>query len=118
VYPQLTRISRRRMADFMQDSMALRAKGYGKKLSTNVRRKALESEIRSFMEQLLGRANPANQRIAGYTVDTKSNTPDSLGQGLYRIVVKVRTLASLDSIVLETTVGEQVQVQEILPQAA
>lgn len=118
VYPQLTRISRRRMADFMQDSMALRAKGFGKKLSTNVRRKALESEIRAFMEQLLGRANPASQRIAGYTVSTKNNTPDGLGQGLYRIVVSVRTLASLDSIVLETTVGEQVAVNEILPQAA
>lgn len=114
VNPQLTRISRRRMADFIQDTLALRSKSYGKRLSTNVRRKALKTETIAFMEQLLSRSNPANQRIAGYTIDDKNNTPDQLGAGIYRIITKVRTLASLDSIVFETTVGEQVQVQEQL----
>ncbi len=114
VQPQLARISRRRMADFIQDTLALRSKAFGKKLSTNVRRKALKSETIAFMEQLLSRANPANQRIAGYTVDDRQNTPEGLGQGLYRIITNVRTLASLDSIVFESTVGEQVQVNEKL----
>ncbi len=79
-----------------------------------MRRKALKTETIAFMEQLLSRANPANQRIAGYTVDDRQNTPDGLGSGLYKIITNVRTLASLDSIVFESTVGEQVQVQEKL----
>jgi hypothetical protein len=119
VNPNLKNIARRRMADFIQDSVANRAQAFGKKLSTNLRRQAITSEIRSFMDQLLSRNNPAGQRIAGYTIDSKSgNTPDLLAQGLFRIILKVRTLASLDSIVIESTVGESVIVEEVLPQAA
>lgn len=119
VEPQLRNIARRRMADFIQDTLALRAKAYGKKLSTFQRRKALASEIITFVDGLLSRNNPALQRIAGYTVDSKTgNTADTLALGLYRIILNVRTLASLDSIVLECTVGESVTVQESLPQAA
>lgn len=117
--PQLRNIARRRMADFIQDTLARRSKAFGKKLSTFVRRKALTNEIRQFLESLLSRTNPAFQRIAGYTVDDKSgNTADTLAQGLYRIIIKVRTLASLDAIVLQTTIGESVEVEELLPEAA
>jgi len=119
VYPSLVRISRRRMADFIQDSLAQLASGFGKKLSTNARRAGLTSEIRAFMEQLLNKGNPNGQRIAGYTVDgVTGNTPDTLSLGIFRIIVNVQTLPSLDSIVLQTTIGEQVQVQEVFPQAA
>lgn len=118
-YPQLRNIARRRMADFIQDSLARRVKSYGKKLSTFVRRKAIEGEIRKFLTGLLSANQPAFQRIAGFTVDVKSgNTPDSLAQGIFRIIVKVRTLASLDAIVLATTIGEAVEVDEVLPEAA
>jgi hypothetical protein len=119
VYPQFVRISRRRMADFIQDSLALLASGFGKKLSTAARRAGLTSEIRAFMEQLLNKGNPNGQRIAGYTVDAVTgNTPDTLALGIFRIIINVQTLPSLDSIVLQTTIGEQVQVQEVFPQAA
>lgn len=119
VNPQLRNIARRRMADFIQDTLARRAKAFGKKLSTFVRRKAMTNEIRAFLESLLSRANPQFQRIAGYTLDDKSgNTATTLAQGLYRIIIKVRTLASLDSIVLQTTIGESVEVDEVLPEAA
>jgi hypothetical protein len=119
VYPELTRISRRRMADFIQDSVARSVKAFGKKLSTNARRRAIAGQIRSFMEGLLGVSNPGSQRIAGFTIDDKkANTPETLGRGLYKIILRVRTLASLDSIVIATTVGEQVEVDEVLPQAA
>jgi hypothetical protein len=118
-YPQLVNIARRRMADFVQDTLARRGKGYGKKLSTFARRKALAGEIRMFLRGLLSPNKPENQRIAGFTVDIKSgNTKTSLGKGLYRIIIKIRTLASLDSIVLETTIGEQVEVEEVFEQAA
>lgn len=120
VYPSLVRISRRRMADFIQDSLGALAKGFGKKLATFQRRKALSGTILSFMQQLLNSGNPnGGQRIAGFTVDdTSGNTLTTLGMGMYRIIVNVRTLSSLDSIVIQTTIGEQVQVQELyLPQA-
>lgn len=119
VFPNLKNIARRRMADFIQDTLARRLKGFGKKLSTVARRKAITSEIRQFMDGLLSKNNPAVQRIDGYSIDDASgNTQTTLAQGLYRIILKVRTLASLDSIVLETTIGESVQIDESLPQAA
>jgi hypothetical protein len=116
----LVNIARRRMADFIQDSLAARLKGFGKRLSTNLRRKAITIEIRQFLEQLLSKNNPSGQRINGFKVDPNAgNTATLLGQGLFRIIVNVQTIASLDSIVLQTTIGEQVtDVNEVLPQAA
>lgn len=112
-YPNLVNIARRRMADFVQDTLARRAKAYGKKLSTFARRVALGNEIRVFLSGLLSEKQPSLQRIDGFSVDTKSgNTITSLGKGLYRIIIRVRTLSSLDSIVLETTIGEQVTIEE------
>jgi hypothetical protein len=119
VYPSLVRIARRRMADFIQDSLAQAMTGYGKKLSTNLRRKALVSTIRTFLNGLLNKNNPGQQRIGGFTVDPNSgNTPTTLGLGIFRVIVNVQTLPSLDSIVLQTTIGDTVQVDEVLPQAA
>lgn len=120
VNPNLKNIARRRMADFIQDSMALRAKSYGKKLNKRIRRILLASEIRTFLAGLLSVDNPAAQRIDGYSVDESTgNTATSLAKGLYRILINVRTLSSLDSIVLATSIGENVtDVTEVLPQAA
>lgn len=116
--PELRNIARRRMADFIQDTLAKRAKSFGKKLSTFVRRQAMSNEIRVFLSGLLSAGQPASQRIAGWTVDSKSgNTAATLAQGIYRIIVKVRTLASLDSIVLQTTIGESVEVEEVFSKA-
>lgn len=118
-YPNLVNIARRRMADFIQDTLARRGRGYGKKLNTFARRKALAGEIRLWLRGLLSPNKPEDQRIDGFTVDEKSgNTDVSIGKGIYRIIVKVRTLSSLDAIVLDTTIGEQVEVEERLPQAA
>jgi len=112
-FPNLRNIARRRMADFIQDSLARRSKAFGKKLSTFVRRKALTGEVIAFLTTLLSANNPAFQRIAGFEVDdTTGNTQTTLGMGLYRLIIRVRTLASLDSIVLETTIGESVVVAE------
>lgn len=113
VYPNLKNIARRRMADFIQDSLAQRMKAYAKKLSTLKRRIACTSEVRGFLGPA-GLSNEQAQRIDSWSVDDKrGNTPDSLARGLYRIIVKVRTLSSLDSIVLQTTIGESVQVDEL-----
>lgn len=118
VYPQLKTIARRRMADYLQDSIAQRAKGYSKKLNTFARRQAFAMEVKQFLESLLSSNNPSFQRIGGYTLSMKSNTVDSLGIGIFRLTIMVQTLSSMDSIVLETTIGNQVVTQETLPQAA
>lgn len=116
--PGLKNIARRRMADYIQDSLARRLKTFGKRLSTVNRRKAIVSEIRSFMNGLISANNPAFQRVDSFSIDDKSgNTPTTLAQGIFRIILKVRTLASLDAIVLETTIGESVTV-DVLPAAA
>ena len=118
VNPQLKNISRRRMADFIQDTLARRLKTFGKKLNTLARRRAITTEIRSFMEGLLSRNQPAFQRINGYSIDDKTgNTPEKLAQGIYRVINRVRTLSSLDAIVIESVVGETVEVTETLPQS-
>lgn len=119
VNPGLAPIARRRMADYIQDSLAQRMKPYGKKLATLARRRAATGEIKGFLEGLLGVNNASFQRIAGFSLDPKTaNTQQTLGLGLWRVRVRVQTLASLDSIVLETTIGTQVTVNEVLPQAA
>ena len=118
VNPSLKNINRRRMADFIEDSIAPRAKAYGKKLARRAMRKSLLSEIRQFMVGLLSANNLAAQRINGFTVNDNAATLTAIQNGLYRITVKAQTIASLDSIVIAVTAGEQVQVDEILPQAA
>lgn len=113
VQPNLRNIARRRMTDFIQDSIGRRLKAYGKKLSTRTARAGIVSEIRAFMNQLLSPGNAAAQRIDGFSLDPVSgNTPATLALGVFRIILDVRTLASLDAIVLQTTVGEGVDVSE------
>lgn len=118
VFPSLKNIARRGMADYIEDSLAIAMKAFGKKLTTAKRRQAAVAQIRAFLNNLLSPNNPDAQRIDGFTIDAKSgNTPTTLGQGLYRIIINVRTLSSLDSIVLQSTIGETVDVTE-LPVAA
>lgn len=108
----LRNIARRRMADFIQDTLAIRLRAFAKKLNTVARRNAIVAEIRGFMNTLVNKQNPANQRIDGYTIDLSANTPTTLGLGMFRVILRVRTLSSLDSIVLETTIGETVDLAE------
>lgn len=117
LYPNLRNIARRRMADFIQDTLARRCKGFGKRLNTQARRKAIAVEIRAFLDGLLSKNNPTSQRIAGYSVDEKSgNTVQTLAQGIFRIIIRIKTLSSLDAIVLDTQVGESVEVTEFIPE--
>lgn len=113
VNPQLRNIARRRMADFIQDTLAIRLKSFGKKLNTFARRKAMSSEIRTFMNGLVSKNNPSSQRIDSYSLDeTSGNTPASQALGIVRFILAVRTLSSMDAIVLQTQIGESVIIQE------
>jgi hypothetical protein len=83
------------------------------------------TEIRNFLNGLAGGGpspgnpnSPDNQRIDSFSLDPNSgNDPTTTGLGLYRLIIKVRLLSSLDSIVLQTTIGETVTVDQ-LPVAA
>lgn len=113
LHPNLKTIARRRMADYIQDSLALRAKNYGKKLNRKSYRNAYVNEVINFLDGLLSPTNPESQRIDGYTVDQKTgNTLTTLAMGMFRIIISVRTLSSLDAIVLQTTIGEGVVITE------
>lgn len=118
VNPSLTDINRRRMADFIQDAIGMRAAAFGKQISRETVRKALLGEIKQFVESLLSRTEPSRQRIAGYTLTDRANSQAQLGKGLYRITLDVRTLSSLKAIVIATTIGSEVVVEEVLPEAA
>jgi len=109
VFPNLQNINRRRMADFIQDSVSVRMTAFNKKANTRERRAAILGEIDAFMSSLLSDNNPSSQRIDSYLIDAISpNTPESLAAGLFRIKIKVRTLSSLDVIVLDMEIGENV----------
>jgi hypothetical protein len=114
VSSNLRNIARRRMADFIQDSLARRTKSFSKKLNTTARRNAIVGEYNAFLSGLLSPNNTAAQRIDGYVIDQKSgNTPATLAAGMFRVIVRVRTLSSLDSIVIQTEIGESVDVSEL-----
>jgi hypothetical protein len=65
--------------------------------------------INGFLAGLESKGNPDTQRIDSWVTDYKSgNTPDMIAAGLFRAIVKVRTLSSMDVIVVDTEIGEGV----------
>lgn len=111
--PNQKNINRRRMADFLQDSLALAVTAYVKKLSSASRRGEVLGVCGGFMKGLKNDQQPANARIAAYSIDGKSgNTDATIALGLFRVKVKAKTLASMDDIVLDVEAGETVTVTE------
>jgi hypothetical protein len=107
----LKNINRRRMADFIEDSLARRYVQLVKLPLTNALKDILLSETAAFLEELKSPNNPVAQRIVDYTVDGKSgNTPELEAKGVYIIIVKVRTLATADFITLQAEIGEGVKI--------
>ena len=106
-----TRISRRRMADFIQDSLARQYNLYVKQLLTDDVKTALISETDAFLASLKSEAVPRQQRISDYSVDaTSGNTPEQEAAGIYVLAVAVRLLSEADNIVLLSNIGESVVV--------
>jgi hypothetical protein len=106
-------IARRRMADFIQDSIAQRLVQFAKQpLSTQLKDAAV-AEVNAFLTTLLSENNPAAQRIDAFQVDDKSgNTPEMTAQGIYVIIVRVRLTPTADFIVLQTEIGEGVTIRQ------
>lgn len=99
-------INRRRMADFIQDSLAARYNQMSKMLGRQSIKDSLLSETVAFFEDLLSDNNPEAQRIESYSVDDKTpNTPALSAQGIWIIKSVVRMLPTLDVIVCQSEVS-------------
>lgn len=110
--PGLVTQARRKMADFIQDTLAERMIPLSKKLNTAARRDAVRAIIDQFLSELKSENAPDLARIDDYSVDEVSgNTPDTLARGIFVVIIRVRTLSSLDAIVLQTEIGEGVTIQ-------
>lgn len=106
-------IKRRRMADFIQDTLAAIGAKYSKEPATTERVDQLLGEMEAFLSGLKSPPNPAQQRIEDYSIDgTSGNTPSLTALGIFTFLVKVRLLASMDTIVFATTIGETVTVTQ------
>ena len=106
-------ISRRRMADFLQDSIAARLIQFSKLPLTQGLKDSMESEVVAFLSSLLSENDPSAQRISAFAVDSKSGNTDSTeAAGIHVIIMRVRTLATADVIVLQSEVGEGVQITQ------
>lgn len=114
LFPSLVTVKRRRMADFIQDSLAVIAKRYNKLPRTEDREDSLLGEIDTFLAGLRSLNNPAAQRIEDYSIDpTTGNTSELAAAGIYVVIISVRLLSTLDNIVLQTNIGEGVEIQEV-----
>lgn len=110
-YPSLAPINRRRMAFFVQDSLAAIAKNYTKKIRSSENVDSMVGEMADFLDGLLSETNPAQQRIAAYSIDaTSGNTSELQGSGIFVVEIAVQMLDTMDSIVLVTRVGATVDV--------
>jgi hypothetical protein len=101
--------ARRKMADFIQDTLANNLIPFSKKLNTQSRRNSIKATANSFLVGLRSDDNPELKRIEDFSIDDSvnaGNTSDSLALGIYRLAIKVRTLASLDFIVVTVEAGE------------
>ncbi len=109
-FPQLSPISRRRMADFIQDSLSIALKPNLKKLLTTARQTAIKTAVRDFLTGLQSPTNANLQRIVTFSISDKQNTKVALAAGVYRLTILVQLVPSLKALVLDTTIGETVQI--------
>lgn len=112
----LTLITRRRMTDYITESIASRAVSYLEKpLDLNLDTQALGEntsgfigEVKSFLEGL-----KTAGRIHSYSVDAFSgNTSDDLEAGRWYVLISVRLFAGMMEIVLKAAIGESVDIAE------
>lgn len=111
ITPGLVTQARRKMADFIQDSLAQFLPPFAKKLNKQTQRDAIRAAVENFLAGLESANAPELQRIESFSVDDSinaGNTPTTLAQGVYFLLIKVRTLSSLDDIVAITEIGENV----------
>lgn len=108
ITPGLTTQARRKMDDFITDSLARLLGPYSKKLATLQRRDGARTVIESFLAGLQSKDNPSLQRIDSFLVSEAAQTPELTALGIFIFQVKVRLLSSMDVIVIQAEIGEGV----------
>ena len=107
-------INRRKMADYIEDSLAQVLKPFVKLPMSDQLKDSALGQCNDFLDLLLSPDNTAFQRIAGYQIDgTSGNTPALTAKGIFVIIVRVQTLATADFIVLQAEIGEGVNVTQL-----
>jgi hypothetical protein len=106
VLPNKRNIARRRMSDFISGSLVTYAAQFKSKAYNTKNFNILCGGVSSFLAGL-----KTDQRIADYSTDfVTANTADKTALGIVTLIVRVRTLASMDFITFVTEIGETVEV--------
>lgn len=106
-------IFRRRMADFIEDSLSDALKPFANLPQNQTFRDVVYSQADSFLNGLLSPDNPAAQRIQAYSIDPKSgNTPEMSALGIYVLVIQVRLLSIAQVIVLNCSISQNVVITQ------
>lgn len=112
-----TQVLRRRMADFLTNSIASFLKNYQNKVNSKAQRDLVKGAIVNFVKRLENEGIlPSAQDVqegSPYLVDTEAlNTDNSIAQGFFKILYKQRIFSSMRYIVLQAEIGEGVLVTE------
>lgn len=113
----LRTVLRRRMADWLQDSIAYFLKNYQNAPNTLKNRTEVKGAILGFVRNAeRDGILPSDNEVSGGSaklVDTDSlNTDDVLAAGFFKILYKQRIYSSMRFIVLQAEIGESVVVTE------
>lgn len=104
-----TEITRRRMTDYIQLSLARELKYSVKKKNTASRRAANAALIQGFLNDL----KKQERIVEAFSVDTeKLNTPSGRAQGLEKILLRVKLLGHILYLALVTEIGTSVTIVE------
>ena len=104
-----TDITRRRMADFLQISVARRLRWFVKKKNTVANRAMMLGEIEAFSQQLQNQ----ERVIEEFEVVSQGlNSKASRAQGIECILWRVRLIGHMLHIVLKTEIGTTVEISE------
>lgn len=107
--PGKEQITRRRMADFLQLSIAKTLKFSVKKKNTFTRKQANAGMVQQFLDDL----QRAERVVLASNVDPDIlNTPSQEAQGIVRMLVRVRLIGHILELVLETEIGTAVVVTQ------
>jgi len=102
-------INRRRMADYIQDSVGEALAPWAKEPMSEKFKAGTTQLVENFLAQLLSKDNTAMQRITGYEVDVVTgNNAELEAAGIWVIIGRVRTTPTADAIVFSTEIGEGV----------
>lgn len=113
--PGRTTQKRRRFADFVQDSLGDLLRPFSKRLLTDSREASIDAVITNFLRVLLSADQPELQRArAASFTNTSAENPDLTRRGISARKIQIQMLASADSFLVETEIGEGVVVTDEL----